>query len=135
MKEELWNLEQNEYNSKDNRKYETLFTLANGYRGLRGTLEFSSIGERGNFISGIFDKSDAQVTEIVNCQDPLGFNVCFEDEQLDFDRCNILKFKRRLNMKEGILYLSAAVETEKGKRVKIESERYVSQKSIHRWAD
>lgn len=135
MKEELWNLVQNEYISKDNRKYETLFTLANGYRGLRGALEFSSIGERGNLIAGIFDKSYAQVTEIVNCQDPLGFNVYFEDEQLDFDRCYISKFNRRLNMKEGILYLSAAAETEKGKRVKIESERYVSQNNVHRWAD
>lgn len=135
MNEQLWNLEQNEYINKDNRKYETLFTLANGYKGLRGALEFSSIGERGNLIAGIFDKSYAQVTEIVNCQDPLGFNVYFEDEMLDFDRCNILQFNRTLNMKKGILYLSATAETIKGKRVKIESERYVSQNNIHRWAN
>lgn len=135
MDEELWNLKQKEYICNNNIKYETLFTLANGYRGLRGALEFSDIGERGNLIAGIFDKSDAQVTEIVNCQDPLGFNIYFEDEKLDIDRCKVLKFSRRLNMKKGVLNLSATLETEKGRKVNIETERFVSQNNVHRWAE
>ena len=135
MNQQLWNLRQKVYENKDNKKYETLFTLANGYKGLRGALEFSSVGERGNLIAGIYDKSDAQVTEIVNCQDPLGFNVYLEDEKIDFDRCNILDFNRSLDMKKGILTLEATVETAKGKKVNIISERFVSRNNVHRWAN
>jgi len=135
VNQQLWNLRQKVYENKDNKKYETLFTLANGYKGLRGALEFSSVGERGNLIAGIYDKSDAQVTEIVNCQDPLGFNVYLEDEKIDFDRCNILDFNRSLDMKKGILTLEATVETAKGKKVNIISERFVSRNNVHRWAN
>lgn len=128
-----WNVVQDKYDSNENKKYETIFTLANGYRGIRGSIEFSRIGDRGNFITGIFDKSDAQVTEIVNCQDPLPLNIYLGDEILDFDRCDILYFNRSLNMKEGVLYLEAKIKTPKGKVINISSERYISRNNVHRW--
>ena len=129
-----WNVVQDAYESNNNKKYETIFTLANGYRGLRGSLEFSKIGNQGNFIAGIFDKSKSQVTEIVNCQDPLVLNIYFEDEVVDFDKCLVLHFKRYLNMKEGILYLKSKIKTPKGKIINISTERYVSRENVHRWA-
>lgn len=67
---DLWKISLNEYNSHDNKKYEILFTLVNGYREIRDALEFSSKGIRGNYIAGVFDISQGQVTEIVNLQDP-----------------------------------------------------------------
>lgn len=133
MEQDLWNIVQPEYNSNENSKYETIFTLANGYRGLRGSIEFSKIGCRGNFIAGIFDKSDTQVTEIVNCQDPLPLNLYIEDEPLDFEKCSIYDFNRTLNMEEGVLYLKARLETPKGKMIGLTSERYVSKNDVHRW--
>lgn len=133
MKKDLWSIIQPHYESSENSKYETIFTLSNGYRGLRGSIEFSKIGNRGNFIAGIFDKSDAQVTEIVNCQDPLPLNIYMEDEPVDLDRCSIIDFNRTLNMKEGVLYLRVQAITPKGKILKITSERYVSRNDVHRW--
>lgn len=130
----LWNIVQDKYNSRENRKYETLFTLANGYRGLRGALEFSQVGEKGNFIAGIFDKNTAQVTEIVNVQDILGFNLYVEEELIDLDRCEVLSFERSLNMKEGILALTFEAKTKKGRILKVTSERFVSRSNVHRWA-
>ncbi|SKA78172.1 kojibiose phosphorylase [Clostridium sp. USBA 49] len=130
----LWEIVQDKYNSRENRKYETLFTLANGYKGLRGALEFSKLGERGNFIAGIFDKNTAQVTEIVNCQDILGFNLYIEEELVDLDICEILNFTRKLNMKEGILSFQFEIKTPKGKIIKVASERFVSRNNVHRWA-
>lgn len=132
--EQLWSINQSEYKSKENRKYETLFTLANGYKGLRGALEFSNVGERGNFISGIFDKNTAQVTEIVNCQDPLILRFYIDDELIDLDRCEILDYNRRLNLREGILYTSLEIKTKKEKVVKISTERLLSRSKVHRWA-
>ncbi|ERI92196.1 kojibiose phosphorylase [Clostridiales bacterium oral taxon 876 str. F0540] len=130
----LWEVVRGSYDSNENRKYETLFTLANGYKGLRGAMEFSQIGDRGNLIAGIFDKNTAQVTEIVNCQDPLAFNIYAEEELVDLDRCEILVFESKLNMKEGILYSSFKVKTKKGRIIKVKSERFLSISNVHRWA-
>jgi len=130
----LWNVVQKNYDAKENRKYETLFTLANGYKGLRGAFEFSKLGDRGNLIAGVFDKNTAQVTEIVNCQDPLALNIYAEDELIDLDRCEVLSFSRNLNMKDGILRASFEVKTTKGRIVGITTERFLSRSNVHRWA-
>ncbi|MGH4120476.1 glycoside hydrolase family 65 protein [Clostridium sp.] len=131
---DLWKISLDEYNSYDNKKYETLFTLANGYRGIRGALEFSSKGNRGNYIAGIFDKSQSQVTEIVNLQDPLGFNIYIEDEKLDIDECKLDSYKRELNMHRGVLHTSFMATTKNGKSVQVECERFVSRNKVSRWA-
>ncbi|SKA78621.1 kojibiose phosphorylase [Caloramator quimbayensis] len=130
----LWEIVLNDYNYKNNRKYETIFTLSNGYRGFRGVQEFSKIFEAGNFIAGIFDKNDAQVTEIVNCQNPLAFNIYFDSEKVDIDFSKVLEFERKLNMKEGILYSKYLLKLPSGKVVKIETDRFVSRNNVHRWA-
>lgn len=132
MNKNQWKIIQAEYSPADNRKYETIFTLANGYRGLRGTLEFSDIGQAGNYISGIFDKSNAQAVEIVNCQNPLKLNI-YADEPVKMDTCDILDFKRALDMKCGILHTIIIIRTPKGKELKIESQRFVSRNNVHRW--
>ncbi|KPU26848.1 kojibiose phosphorylase [Caloranaerobacter sp. TR13] len=133
MGNELWIIEQECYDVKDNPKYETIFTLANGYRGFRGWLEFSSYGFNGNFIAGVFDKAEAQVTEIVNTQNPLVFNLYVDDERIDIDRCEIVNFKRYLDMKDGILHTDIEIKTPKGKITKISAKRFVSRKNVHRW--
>lgn len=130
----LWNIELNNYNRNENKKYETIFVLANGYRGLRGAVEFSTLGNRGNFLAGIFDKAKAQVSEIVNCQDPLGFNIYVDDELVDLEQCNVNNFKRTLNMKKAVLSTEIVITTPKGKKLQINSERYVSKNNVHRWA-
>jgi kojibiose phosphorylase len=130
----LWRVEQKEYLKTENRKFETLFTLANGYRGLRGALEFTKIGEKGNFIAGVFDKASAQVTEIVNAQDPLALNIYCDDELIDMEACEVLHFNRSLNMLEGVLYTETELKTIKGKIIKLKSERFVSRNNVHRWA-
>lgn len=132
--DKLWNVILNEYNSSQNKKYETIFTLANGYRGLRGAIEFSKIGERGNFIAGIFDKNTSQVAEIVNCQDPLVFNIYVDGELVDIDNNKLLDFNRRLDMKNGILYSNFKVELKSGRIVDIKTERFVSRNNVNRWA-
>jgi kojibiose phosphorylase len=129
----LWNIIQEKYNANENRKYETLFTLANGYKGLRGALEFSKLGDRGNLIAGVFDKNTAQVTELVNCQDPLVLNIYVEDEIIDLDRCEVLSYSRNLDMKEGILEASFEIKTRKGRIVRINIERFLSRNNVHRW--
>lgn len=131
--EKLWCVRQDVYTSDENAKYETIFTLANGYKGIRETLEFSDIGRKGHFIAGVFDKADGQVTELVNCQDSLGFNIYVDGEKLDTDKCEILDFDRYLDMKKGLLVTNLQLRNQKGKITKVESRRFVSKNNVHRW--
>ncbi len=131
---DLWSIELDNYDKNHNEKNETIFTLANGYRGLRGALEFSKLGNKGNFIAGVFDKAQGQVSEIVNCQDPLGLNIYIENEMVDIEKCVVEGFKRTLNMKKGVLITEFTVTTAKGRTLGIKSERFVSRNNVHRWA-
>lgn len=129
----LWTIRQDNYNSCENTKYETIFTLANGYRGLRGTLEFSKIGHRGNFIAGVYNQAEAFVTEIVNCQDPLVFNLYIDGELMDIDKCKVSNCQRYLDMKQGLLITELTLETSTRKITKIKSIRFVSRNNPNRW--
>src|SRR5690606_3177592 len=129
----LWKIIQNNYNPKENRKNETIFTLANGYRGLRGYNEFSNYGWKGNFIAGIYDKSEAQIQEIVNNPDPLAINFYINEEKINLDDGKILKYERTLNMKNATLNTNFELELGSGKIVEVFSERFVSKNNLHRW--
>ncbi|WP_155848292.1 glycoside hydrolase family 65 protein [Caldisalinibacter kiritimatiensis] len=129
----LWQIKQTDYKHNDSGKYETVFTLANGYKGMRGWLEFSKYGIPGNLIAGIFNQADSQVTEIVNNQNPLKISMYADNEALDIETCEVLDFDRTLDMKEGILYTTIELKTKSGRITKISSERFVSKNDVHRW--
>jgi kojibiose phosphorylase len=81
-----WLICQDEYVPELNLRYETNFTLANGYMGTRGSFEEGSDFEcPGNFIAGVYDKSDAQVREIVNTQNWLGVKIYVNGRILSLD--------------------------------------------------
>lgn len=130
----LWQIQLNKYNNKENEKYETLFTLGNGYRGLRGTLEFSTYENKGNFIAGIYDKSESDATELVNAPNPLGLSIYLDDEKVNFDKCIVKEFSRVLHLDKGILKGYYSIETESKKNIEILSETFVSRSNVIRWA-
>ncbi|AEM78327.1 glycoside hydrolase family 65 protein [Thermoanaerobacter wiegelii] len=135
ISDDKWLIFQNEYNTEVNPRYETLFTLTNGYMGVRGTFEEGSEGERsGNFIAGIFDKSDAQVREIVNAQNWLRIKLYVEGEELSLDKCQLIEFKRILDMKKGILFRSMLIKDSKDRITRIEGYRFISRSNLHRSA-
>jgi len=130
---DLWEFSVKDYIKEDNYKNGTLFNLANGYSGMRGYNEFSLYNNPGNYIAGIFDRSTAQVTELVNLPNPLLMNIYINGQKIDLDLNNVIDYQRILDMKNGILRNEFLVEVQKGMRVKVESERFVSRKNVHRW--
>ncbi|MEN3041727.1 MAG: glycoside hydrolase family 65 protein, partial [Fervidobacterium sp.] len=128
----MWEVLRKSYNYNDNYVYETLFTLANGYLSLRGTEEFSKNVMKGTYIAGIFDKSEAQVTELVNLPDPLEFTIYVDGTALNLDNVEILSYERKLDMKNGTLNSKYEVKI-KDKILAIESTRFLSRVSIHRF--
>jgi len=138
-----WFVVQDKYDNTKNTFFETVFTLANGYRGLRGYLPFSGISSPGNYIAGVFSPDLTlemnNPPEILNCPNPMGLNIyVLTDsnlEKVDMELCETLSFNRKLDMRNGILYLEMEVKTPSGKILKINSESFVSRNDVHRWAE
>ncbi|WP_448376819.1 glycoside hydrolase family 65 protein [Fervidobacterium sp.] len=128
----MWTVTRNEYTSEKNLVYETLFTLANGYMSLRGREEFSNVTMKGTYVAGIFDKHLAQVTELVNLPDPLGFRIYVDNEEINLDYTSLSKYQRFLDMRNGTLN-STYEFIVNDKRLLVESQRFVSRKNVHRF--
>jgi len=107
---------------------ETCFTLANGYMGVRGTFEEMYTGEEtGTYVAGVFDKSEAQVTELVNLPFFFGLRLYANGVRLDATECTVLDFYRALDMKQALLYKMYRLQDKNGNITKIEGYRYLSQ--------
>ncbi len=130
-----WIIEEKKSGKKTAGKYETVFALGNGYRSLRGQSPFAPSYIPGNFIAGIFDKSEAQVTELVNLPDPLPmqFFVDYEKVSTEGDGCS--SSRRWLDMEKALLVTEINYSAENGSSVSISSERFVSRANVHEWTE
>ncbi len=127
IEEKLHNFEAN-----DQRVYESIFTLGNGYMGIRGIFEESPEGYTpGTFIAGVFDKSVAQVEELINLPNPLDMRIASEGEKLDVRSMKVLKHSRCLDMKNGLLYRNTLYKDAWGRKINYESTRFVSYANHH----
>ncbi|WP_309129878.1 glycosyl hydrolase family 65 protein [Microbacterium sp.] len=117
---------------------ETLFTVANGYLGLRGNhLEGRGAHEHGTFINGLHETWPIRHAEqaygfaevgqtIVNAPDAKVMRVYIDDEPLSFDEAEVHEYSRVLDMRTGVLERTVVWETPSGKRVRLHDERIVS---------
>jgi kojibiose phosphorylase len=125
--EKGWLIEEEGFNPCLAGRYETLFTLTNGYMGVRGTLDCTNEFDRkGTFLAGVYDKGQAQVTELVNCPSFLNFSVNIEGQPVIFEKCSVTKLKRCLDMKHGTLNMNAVITDCSGRTLMIDSVKVVS---------
>ncbi|MDI6619009.1 MAG: glycosyl hydrolase family 65 protein [Clostridiales bacterium] len=113
-------------------KYESCFTLANGYMGARGT--FGSDIEHqnpGTYIAGIFDKSDAAISQLVNMPYFFSLEFYIDGDKVDYKECNVLEFYRMLDMKQGALYTKIIIQDSKMRITAIEGCRFCSYSDRH----
>ncbi|GAB6188622.1 glycosyl hydrolase family 65 protein [Marinitoga arctica] len=125
LSEKKWLIEQKEFEVSPVK--ETIFTLSNGYLGVRGTYEDLFQNEvSGTYLAGIFNKSEAQVKELVNLPYFWGLRIYLRYEYLNPFECEILDFKRILDMKQGILYKKMKLKDKKGRITNVEGYRFLS---------
>jgi kojibiose phosphorylase len=99
-----WLFEQSHYLPEENAFYETIFALANGYIGVRSTLEFDSLGGRpGAFGCDVYDYGLSVPNQIVNLPNWLDLKIIINDAEINLDYVDIIEFYRALNAKNGIL--------------------------------
>ena len=119
-------------NSKNIPVNETLLTIGNGYLNIRGSLEELPPGNcAGMYMSGIYDKSEAAVEELVKC--PLWSDVSLWSEGHKFclSTCKALHHEQILDMKTGILHRITTFRNPSGKILTLETVRIAFMHNVH----
>lgn len=142
-----WKITEEEFIIKNNHHNETIFSIGNGYMGLRGTFE-EDIEDPllettpGFYINGIYEneeiiygefapKQPQEYQSMINLMDWKSINIYVDDERFDLSKSKILDYKRELDFKKGILKRDVIWESSKGKKIEIKIKRLISFKHKH----
>ena len=145
--EKGWYLEINRYRPGEEKNEETLFTLSNGYLGIRGALELESCGkDAATYIAGLYDKDEAE-TQVspqrgfvkskaltpayATVPDSNLIEISSADVPFDFINGKVLSFRRTLDMKRGMLFNEYLLENAEGKVIEIKTMTVVSKINRH----
>ncbi|AMC11050.1 hypothetical protein Lupro_07220 [Lutibacter profundi] len=135
-----WILKDSNYKESYQLK-ETLFSVANGYLGVRGSFEEGLNKEiltvRGTYINGFYEKEEIIYGEklhgfpnnsesILNVIDTQGIKIRINEEEFSLDKGEVLSFERELNFKKGIATRKVHWRSPKGNEIHIEFKRLIS---------
>lgn len=138
-----WRIVQTEFLDQFMPHNETVFSVSNGYLGLRGNVdEGKPTFQRGTFINGFFESFPINYGEkafgfaetgqsMVNVPDAKIIKLYVDDEPFYLPVAHLLKYERALNMKDALLERELLWETPTGKQILIHSVRLVSMEYRH----
>lgn len=141
-----WNIIEEGFHPENNFMLETIFTVGNGYFGLRGNLDEGfpdkSQSFKATYINGFYEEYDIIYPEggygfakrgeaMVNVADIKTFEIVIDGEKFDLFNGKVHKHIRKLDMKNGILSREIIWESPRGKKIHIVSERVAYFKRKH----
>lgn len=142
-----WKIRETEFDIESNYRDETIFSLANGYIGMRGTFEEGYSGPDGTsfnatYINGFYETHDIKYPEggygfakigqtMLNVADSKIIKLYVGDEQFDLLKGKIHVYERILDMKKGVLKRHIKWESPSGKMLDINIKRIISFKRKH----
>ena len=138
-----WRLIETGYDPDDLGLTETLFTVGNGYLGMRGNPEEGRpTFVHGTFVNGYHETWPIRHAEnafgfartgqtIVNVPDAKVMKIYVDDEPLTFGTADLEEYERSIDFRDGVLRRSIVWRTPSGKRVRIVSTRMISMSQRH----
>ncbi|HJV75167.1 MAG TPA: beta-phosphoglucomutase family hydrolase [Noviherbaspirillum sp.] len=144
-----WRIEQEGFDRSRERQMESLFTVGNGYLGVRGALDSPLPASQGDlFIAGIYDRKRADLpyseiefltpdrgadpyAELVPLPFPFRLAISVEGASLDFAGTYGGGLRRVLDMRCGVLHSDAVYETLGGRRTAVHTRRCASLADPH----
>ncbi|MFW9854764.1 MAG: beta-phosphoglucomutase family hydrolase [Candidatus Thorarchaeota archaeon] len=142
LKEDSWFLRNFGYTQGEESRWESLFTVGNGYLGTRGAMEevkSNSISYPGTYIAGVYNRLKSTVAgrtvvneDMVNCPNWLLVSFRIADAPwFSFDKYELTELGREINLKTGVLSKRMRVKDEFGRETKIISHRFASMENCH----
>ncbi len=127
-----WLVAETDFVSENSSKFETIFSLGNGYMGLRSATEEGYAGEvRGCYVAGLFDEYPGEVTELPNIPDWTKIGITLDGEVFNLCRGEILSYQRQLNMQDGEFVRSVEWMSPSGKKTHLIFSRFVSMHDLN----
>jgi maltose phosphorylase len=139
FKVDEWKIIEEGFDPHYNKVAESVFSLGNGRMGQRANFEEAYSGDtlQGNYVAGVYYPDKTRVgwwkngypeyfAKVLNAANWVGIDVWIGDEQLDLAKCEVLSFRRELNMKDGYLQRNFRAKTASGKEVEVEAIRFCS---------
>jgi kojibiose phosphorylase len=133
LSEEAWLIRERGWRPESIPFYETVFTLANGYMGTRGSLEQGGqTGRPGTYFAGVFDATPNFFSELVNGPNWVGIKVVADGETMDMEKGEVLEYGRALDLKQGVLAQVLRWKDPQGRVTRFETVRlvHIRQKNI-----
>ncbi len=133
-----WKLIETRFDASDLGVTESIFSVGNGYLGLRGNYEESrDFSANGTFVNGFHETWPIQHAEeafgfakvgqtIVNAPDAKIIRLYVDDEPLELSTADLVEYERTLDLRTGVLSRHVVWRTPSGKRVQVDSTRMVS---------
>ncbi len=133
-----WEFCETQYRPEDLGLAETLFSIGNGFLGMRGNnIEGRKAHEHGTYINGLYETWKIRHAEqaygfaevgqtIVDAPDSKVMRLYVDDEPLALDVADLLEYERCLDFRSGILRRDLVWLTPAGKRVRVSSTRMIS---------
>ena len=140
-----WGITENRYDTAGLGQRETIFAVGNGYLGLRGNNEESSVEAyaHGTFINGFHETWDIRHAEdavgfarvgqtVVNVPDVKTIVITVDGEQLRLSSAELESFSRTLDFRDGVLRRELLWVTEAGHRSAVGSGICAAGRSVAR---
>ncbi|MDF5711123.1 MAG: beta-phosphoglucomutase [Nostoc sp. S4] len=122
-----WTLTETQFDPDQLHSKETVFTIGNGYLGIKGSFEEGyPHALPATFIHGVYDDVPVMYTELVNCPDWLPLVAIVDGDRFRLDQGEILRYERKLNLRQGLLCRSLRWRSPSGKTIDIYFERFAS---------
>ncbi|MDW8300424.1 MAG: hypothetical protein RML95_13930, partial [Anaerolineae bacterium] len=128
-----WLVSESPFNPFKLHHTETIFTVGNGFMGVRGTFEEGYSGDLATtLVHGIFNHAEGDlVPDIVNLPNPLPVQVTVDGELFHMTAGRVLGFRRTLDLKRALLTREVLWRTSQGAIVKLTFERFASLTEEH----
>jgi len=149
LDEEAWRIEQEGFDPTREHHVESIFTVGNGYLGVRGALDTPLPASQADlFVAGIYDRKQPTLpyselefltpdrgeypyAEIVPLPFPFALRLSVDDQPLDLVNGPWLEHRRTLDMKRGVLRSHYRFEDARGRRTVVETWRCGSLVDLH----
>lgn len=127
-----WSLQEDGFRPELLSHYESVFALANGYMGVRASLETNPVlADPGFYVAGFFDQVEAFQHEIVNLPCWLGLGIHVDGFPMDLRKGEVVEYRRTLNLRQGILLAHIVWRDAGGHTTRLELGRLVHQTEKH----
>ena len=142
-----WALSLATYDAADEGDWETLFTLCNGYAGVRGALELASAKRTpATLFAGVYDKPDkpefgtacglkllnkALTPALAIAPNFHSMEIEIDGAPIDFLNCEVARFERTLDLARGLLFGEYTLIDRKGRHTLLRTMAFVSLADRH----